>query len=275
MTEHPEQLAMGTWVLALVVMTAFSGVFVGIASARKAATVLGGRHRMMWLAWGALSIGGVGLWLPKIIGLVGVEIGESGVRYDILWIVGSLLLSVAVCYAALYVVSPVPNRHRMPSGSVELGRLLTGGAILAVGAILVHLALITGVEIRGEIEYDIVMISVSALVSLVAAALVVWSVQAGNSRLIRLGASFAAGLGFAGAHYIGIYALVATVDPTSPLPDGIDIFSVLFPAYVLGLLVLTIPITALLMAPDRIAAELEFEADALAEEPIDHQFERA
>lgn len=266
---------MGTWVVALVVMTAFSGVFVGVASARKAATVLGSRHRMMWLAWGALSIGGVGLWLPKVIALVGVEVPDTAVRYELLWIVGSLVIAVAVSYAALYVVSPVPNRHRMPSGSVEIGRLLTAGAILAVGSMLAHLALITGVRIQGEIEYDVAMLAVSSLVSLLAAALIVWTVQAANSRLIRLGAAFVAGVAFAAAHYIGVYALEVTVDSESSQPGGIDIFAVLFPAYILGLLVLTVPITALLMAPDRIAAELEFEADALAEEPIDHEFEKA
>lgn len=264
---------MGTWVLVLAAVTSFVGVFVGVASARKAVTVRGSQHRLSWLAWGALSIGGVGLWLPKVIALVGLEIEGTAIRYDMMLIVFSLLVAVATGFAALYVVSPLPNRHRAPTRSVEFGRLAIGGAILAIGTTVAHLLIVSGVRIQGEVDFDIVMIAASAVVNLLAVVLILWTAQAVDARVVRLGCAFAAGCALVAAHYIGVYGIEPSIDPDVAPPSGTEMFSILFPAFVLGLLVLTIPITALLMAPDRVAAELDLEADALAGEELDREFE--
>jgi len=50
------------------------------------------------------------------------------------------------------------------------------------------------------------------------------------------------------------------VDPTVPLPAGQTVTALLFPSFVLGIVVLTVPIAALLLAPSRrdLALEQEF-----------------
>lgn len=265
---------MGTWVLVLAVATSFAGIFVGVASARKSVTVHGSRHRASWLAWGALSIGGIGLWLPQIIGLVGLDIEDSAIRYDLLWVAVSSLVAIASGFAALYAVSPPPNRHRAPTRSVELGRLLMGAGILTVGTTAMNLAIASAVQVQGEIEYDFAMIGASVVVTVIATGLVLWTVQAGDSRGLRLLAAVGGGLALVAAHYIAVYSLGVSVDPAGTPPQGVEVFSILFPVFVVGLLILTIPITALLMAPDRVAAELDLEADTLAAESADHEFER-
>jgi hypothetical protein len=46
-----------------------------------------------------------------------------------------------------------------------------------------------------------------------------------------------------------------TVDRAAPVPGGPEVFSFLFPVFVIGLLALAVPITAVMLASDRVSAE--------------------
>lgn len=59
------------------------------------------------------------------------------------------------------------------------------------------------------------------------------------------------GVAVTGMHYTGMAAVRVTVDHTAPLPGGPEVFSFLFPVFVIALLALVIPITAVMLAPDR------------------------
>ncbi len=52
-------------------------------------------------------------------------------------------------------------------------------------------------------------------------------------------------------HYTGMAGVKATVDVSAPEPYGLTVLSLLFPAFVLGIAVLALPIAALLLAPNR------------------------
>ncbi|TQC50338.1 hypothetical protein EEB14_05290 [Rhodococcus sp. WS4] len=268
MSDDLQHFSMGTWIVALAAVTAFIGVFVGIASARKAVTAPNPRQRYLWLAWGALSIGGIGAWLPHYIAMVGFEVYGSVVRYDVLWIVISFVVPVAAAAVALLTVSPPPTKHRMPSSTVEMGRLAGGGVLLGVGFAGMHLAIVSSLEIQGSVDFDPLFTVAAAVIGLLVGAGIMWSISALESRTLRLVASVVVAVGLVAMHYTGVFGLSVTVDPTVARPDGLEVFSILFPVFVLGMLVVTIPITALLMAPDRVAAELELEADMLAAESL-------
>ncbi|MFC9549847.1 MHYT domain-containing protein [Rhodococcus sp. NPDC056960] len=268
MSDDLQHFSMGTWIAALAAVTAFIGVFVGIAAARKAVTAPNPRQRYLWLAWGALSIGGIGAWLPHYIAMVGFEVYGSVVRYDVLWIVISFVVPVAAAAVALLIVSPPPTKHRRPNSSTELGRLAGGAVLLAVGFVGMQLAIVASLEIQGSVDSDFLYISAAALIGLLVGAGIMWSISALESRTLRLIASVVVAVGLVTMHYTGVFGLSAAVDPAVARPDGLEVFSILFPVFVLGMLVVTIPITALLMAPDRVAAELELEADMLAAESL-------
>ncbi len=51
-------------------------------------------------------------------------------------------------------------------------------------------------------------------------------------------------------HYTGMAGVRVTLDPSMPAPEGMTVMSLLFPAFVLGIIVLAVPITALLLASD-------------------------
>ncbi|WP_072690452.1 MHYT domain-containing protein [Rhodococcus marinonascens] len=268
MSDGLQQFSMGTWIIALASITAFVGIFVGVASARKATTTPIPRQRMLWLAWGALSIGGIGAWLPHYIAMVGFDVYGSMVRYDVLWIVISFVVPVAATSIALLIVSPPPTKHRRSSASVEIGRLAAGAALLGVGFIGMQLAIVYSVEIQGSVDSNPVLIAAAAVIGFLVGAGIIWSISSLDSRTLRLVAAVAVAVAVVAMHYTGVWGLTATVDPTTARPDGLEVFSILFPVFVLGMLLVTVPITALLMAPDRVAAEFELEADMLAAESL-------
>jgi NO-binding membrane sensor protein with MHYT domain len=63
------------------------------------------------------------------------------------------------------------------------------------------------------------------------------------------------GVAVVGMHYTGMAAVRVTVDPAAPAPGGPEVFSFLFPVFVIGLLALAVPITAVMLSSDRGAAE--------------------
>ncbi|AOW93905.1 hypothetical protein BFN03_17930 [Rhodococcus sp. WMMA185] len=268
MSDGLQQFSMGTWIIALAAVTGFIGVFVGVASARKAATAANPRQRTLWLAWGALSIGGIGAWLPHYIAMVGFEVSGSVVRYNVLWIAISFVVPVAAAAAALLIVSPPTTKHRRSSATVEVGRLAAGAALLGAAFIGMHVAIVYSIEIQGSVNLGALLTVVAALIGFLIGAGIIWSIYALESRRQRLVAAVAVAVAVVTMHYAGMWGLTATVDTTVAHPDGLEVFSVLFPVFVLGMLVVTVPITALLMAPDRVAAEFELEADMLAAESL-------
>ncbi|MDV7356350.1 MHYT domain-containing protein [Rhodococcus oxybenzonivorans] len=268
MSDELQQFSMGTWVVGLAVVTAFIGLFVGIASGRKAMTATSPRQRYLWLAWGAVSIGGIGAWLPHYIAMVGFEVAGSTLRYDAVWIVVSFAVPVLAAGVALLIVSPPPSKHRRPTTSVEISRLAAAAVILGVGLAGMHLAIVSSLVIQGSVSFDPVLTGVAAVIGLVIGAAIMWSISILDSRALRLVASLVVAAALVAMHYTGVFGLSVTVDPEAPRPDGLEVFSILLPVFVLGMLAVTIPITALLMAPDRVAAELELEADMLAAESL-------
>lgn len=98
------------------------------------------------------------------------------------------------------------------------------------------------------------------------AVVVLWLVTVADSRWMRIGGSIFAGAAVIGVHFLAMAAVQVTVDPATAAPSGVEVFAVLFPVFVLGMLILTVPIMALLMAPDRVAAALEAEAEAWAQQ---------
>jgi len=52
-----------------------------------------------------------------------------------------------------------------------------------------------------------------------------------------------------GMHYTGMAAVRMTMDPNAPDPAGAEVFSFLFPVFVLAAIAMAVPLCAVLMAP--------------------------
>jgi NO-binding membrane sensor protein with MHYT domain len=78
--------------------------------------------------------------------------------------------------------------------------------------------------------------------------------------MLRFVAGLVMGVAVVGMHYTGMAAIRVSVDHAAPLPGGPEVFSFLFPVFVIALLALVIPITAVMLAPDRAASQAQPEA---------------
>ena len=140
-----------------------------------------------------------------------------------------------------------PDRH--------LRRLIAGGVITGLAVALMHYTGMWAVQIQGTISYNKGLVALSILIAVVAATAALWFTLVLESPVLRFAAGLVMGVAVVGMHYTGMAAVRVTVDHTAPVPGGPEVFSFLFPVFVIGLLALAVPITAVMLASDRVATE--------------------
>ncbi|WP_157978818.1 MHYT domain-containing protein [Nocardia aurea] len=237
--------AMGYWVLGLSVLVSAAGALVGFTCIKESTKSVTARFRTVWLTAASVSIGAIGIWLAIFVSMLGVN-GPGGVsfRYDVARLLGAAILAGLAVFAGL----------------IFLGRALLWprlvGCALAMGAGL-SLAMYVGMDalqVRGSVElrWAPVIGSIVLLVALSVAML--WFVLHRWPLPAMIGAAIVVGLTVIGAHYLWLAGLEVHVDSRVSAPDGEELFTFLVPMFVIGMLSLAIPITAVLVAPDRRSA---------------------
>lgn len=253
MTSHVHHFDMGLWLLFLAYGVSVVGSVVGLACARRGAAAATARDRLRWLAMAAIAIGGVAIWLMHFIAMLGFAIPNSVVRYHLGWTVASAALSISAVFIGLITIGR----------TVKVWRLIVAGVITGCAVALMHYTGMWAVRIQGTMTYDKSLVALSIVIAVVAATAALWFTLVLESPILRFGAGLVMGAAVVGMHYTGMAAVRVAVDHSAPLPGGPEVFSFLFPVFVIALLALAIPITAVMLAPDRAAAKAE--TDALPE----------
>lgn len=248
MNHHVHHFDMGLWLLFLAYIVSVTGSIVGLACTRCGAVAAGERDRLRWLLMAAIAIGGVGIWLMHFIAMLGFAIPNSVVRYHLGWTVASAVLAISAVFAGLVTIGR----------TFDLRRLIAGGVITGLAVALMHYTGMWAMQIQGTITYDKFLVALSFLIAVVAATAALWFTLALKSPVLRFGAGLVMGVAVVGMHYTGMAAIRVTVDRTVPVPSGPEAFSFLFPVFVIGLLALVVPITAVMLASDRGTKEDEF-----------------
>ncbi len=246
--------AMGMWLLYLAYAVSVIGSIVGLACTRRSGQATSDAQRLRWLAAAAVSIGGVGIWLMHFIAMMGFAVPGSTVRYDLGWTFASAVLSICATFVGLVVV----GRTVVPS------RLLAGGVVMGLAVNLMHYTGMWALRIQGEISYDPKLVLASIAIAIIAATAALWFTLVLESMALRVAAGFVMGVAVAGMHYTGMAAVRVRLDPNAPVPDGLDVFSFVFPIFVIGLLAMAVPITAVMMAGE---ADEEAADEAVVAEP--------
>ncbi|WP_067859193.1 MHYT domain-containing protein [Nocardia shimofusensis] len=233
---------MGAWLMWLAYLVSVIGSFVGLAAARRSLTARTEGQRQGWLAMSAVAIGGVAIWLMHFIAMLGFAVPGVPLRYDMTWTAGSAILAIVAVYIGLNVVGT----------SIVPARLLAGGLITGLAVNAMHYAGMSAIRFQGEIRYDARLVVLSILIAVVAATVALLFTVILDSPVLRLLGGLIMGVAVVGMHYTGMAAVSVTVDQTFASPDGVEVFSFLFPVFVLGLLGLAVPITILLISdPDQ------------------------
>lgn len=245
---------MGLWLLFLAYIVSVTGSVVGLACTRCGAAATNGRDRLRWLLMASIAIGGVGVWLMHFIAMLGFAIPNSMVRYHLGWTVASAVIAIAAVFVGLITIGR----------TFDLRRLLAGGVITGLAVATMHYTGMWAVQMQGTMTYDTTLVVLSFVIAVVAATAALWFTLVLESRVLRLAAGLVMGVAVVGMHYTGMAAVRVSVDHTMPVPGGPEVFSFLFPVFVIGLLALVVPITAVMLAPDRNAEQSETEVRPVA-----------
>jgi NO-binding membrane sensor protein with MHYT domain len=231
---------MGIWLLFLAFLTSVVGSTVGLACTLQSRYASSPRARLGWLLLAAVSIGGVGIWVMHFIAMLGFTTPGNPVRYDVSRTVLSAILSVGSVFVGL-VVFGVRTKF-------ALWRLLVGGLITGLAVNLMHYTGMWAVQIKGTIGYDFGLVLLSVVIAVVAATAAFWFTVVVDRVSMRLLAGVVMGVAVTGMHYTGMAAVRVHLDPNAPDPPGLEVFTFLFPVFVLAAIALVVPICAALMA---------------------------
>ena len=254
--EHVHHFDMGTWLLFFAYLTSVVGSIVGLACTVQARFASTSRAGIGWLALAAMSIGGVGIWLMHFIAMLGFTTPGNPVRYDIPRTALSAVMSVGAVFLGLLVFGI--------RGRFSLWRLLVAGAITGLAVALMHYTGMWAVQIQGTIGYSTGLVLLSVGIAVVAATAALWFTVAVDRVVLRVVAGLIMGFAVTGMHYTGMAAVQVRLDADAAAPAGVEVFSFLFPVFVLAAVALAVPITAVLLAPPR--TEVAFVPAPVADE---------
>jgi NO-binding membrane sensor protein with MHYT domain len=238
--DHVHHFEMGGWLLGLAYITSVIGSTIGLACTLQSRYAKTPRVRIAWLALAAISIGGVGIWVMHFIAMLGFATPGLPVRYEIMRTVLSALLSVGAVFLGLLVFGV--------RREFALWRLLAGGLITGLAVNLMHYTGMWAVQIKGEIGYNAMLVLLSILIAVVAATAAFWFTVVVDSLTLRVIAGLIMGVAVTGMHYTGMAAVRVTIEPGAADPSGVEVFTFLFPVFVLAAIALAVPVCAVLMA---------------------------
>ncbi|MCZ4080433.1 signal protein [Rhodococcus sp. H36-A4] len=256
MSEEMNHFSMGLWLLGLAFAVAVSGSVIGLACARHGMAARHPAARMRWFLMGALSIGGVGIWLMHFVAMLGFALPGSPLRYSLTWTIISGLIAVIAVFAALY----------MLGNEFSWSRLLASGSLVGMGITVMHYTGMQAVQFQGQINYNTLLIALSLVIAVVGATAALWFMMAMGSTTLRFIAGPILGIAIVGMHYTGMAAVEIVRDTSAPAPVGLALFPFIFPVFVLGLLALAVPIVAIMTVRDREIARMDATSDDLAHE---------
>jgi NO-binding membrane sensor protein with MHYT domain len=228
---------MGVWLLFLSYVTSVVGATIGLACAYQS-RVAKPSSRIGWLALAALSIGGVGVWLMHFIGMLGFSTPGMPIRYDVPRTMLSALIAILAVFAGLLVFG-VQKRS-------ALWRLLAGGAVTGLAVNLMHYTGMWAVNVKGTFSYNPFLVVLSIIIAVGAATAALWFTVKADRLPQRLTAGLVMGVAVTGMHYTGMAAITVNPDATAPDPAGVEVFSFLFPVFILAAVALAVPIIAVL-----------------------------
>jgi NO-binding membrane sensor protein with MHYT domain len=228
---------MGIWLLFLSYLTSVVGSTIGLACAHQSRSATG-RTRLGWLGLAAVSIGGVGIWLMHFVGMLGFATPGQPIRYDVPKTMLSAIIGILAVFAGL-IIFGVQRRSAM-------WRLGVAGTVMGLAVVLMHYTGMWAVNIKGTISYNPFLVVLSIIIGIGASTAALWFTVRADSLSLRVMAGLVMGVAVTGMHYIGMAAVDVHMNLNGPDPAGVEVFSFLFPVFILSAVALALPIVAVL-----------------------------
>ncbi|WP_121392733.1 MHYT domain-containing protein [Actinokineospora cianjurensis] len=253
--DHVHHFSAGAVTPALSYLISCLGCALGLMSMQRA-RAHSGWSRRAWLALGAVSIGGTGIWVMHFVAMMGFAVDGTEIRYDLFRTVISLVLAVGIVAIGL---SAVVNGH------AGWARLVGAGTITGIGVASMHYVGISAMRMSASVTYVVTLLVLSIVIAVVAATAALWATLNVRGMAATVAAALIMGVAVNGMHYTGMAAMeVTTPTGRTGTVTGLDAYAFFGPlAMVLGVL------TALsLLAVGIGSTEKEIEEDLWAEQQL-------
>jgi NO-binding membrane sensor protein with MHYT domain len=226
-----------------------AGSLLGLLCTTRA-RLLTGAAQARWLMFGALAIGGTGIWVMHFIAMLGFSITGATIRYDIPLTLLSAVIAVVVVGFGLLIVG---------LSDLTGPTLLLGGMITGVGVAAMHYAGMAAMHANIRIRYDAATVAFSVLIAVGAATAALWAALRVRGGWATTGAALIMGVAVSSMHYTGMAAMSVEGSPGTGMPSGASPLRFLAPLIV-GIAVSTICLlTAVAVAPSQREMQAESE----------------
>lgn len=158
------------------------------------------------------------------------------------------MFSAVVAMAATGLGLWLMNSPVVPKRHLRVFRSMIGGMVIGAAVSVMHYSGMAAIRIQGKVDHASSFVAVSIIIGIVAATIALWLTSHPTSVFARASAAVVMGGAVAAVHYIGMAGTAATISTYAPpAPQGWTVMSLLLPTFVLGTLVLAVPLVALML----------------------------
>ncbi|MGP4049163.1 MHYT domain-containing protein [Streptomyces sp. 2A115] len=164
-----------------------------------------------WLALGAASIG-CGIWTMHFIAMIGFQVEESRIRYDVGLTILSLAVAIVVVGLGVFAVGYRGASRRA---------LFLSGTFTGLGVAAMHYIGMAAIRLDGSLKYEALTVALSVLIAVIAATAALWAAVSIRGFVASLGASLVMGVAVSGMHYTGMAAVSVHLHNTTGGTAGV------------------------------------------------------
>lgn len=243
------------WLVALSLIVAIQGAYVGLSLAVQVGASIGLRRRLL-LAGAALSLA-VAIWSMHFVGMLAARV-PFPVDYLVLPTLLSFLVCVIVVGAAVYATS---------SGPLTLVRLTLSAGLMGAGIFSMHYIGMAALHASAHMIHAQAYVAASMAVAIGASGLALWLAAGRGGRAPLILSATAFGVAVSGMHYTAMAGLTLFPHPTAASSA---------PALSTDLLAIVVAVVAfcvsgmflLFLVPDRARMQAELAVPAAAPLPM-------
>jgi NO-binding membrane sensor protein with MHYT domain len=207
------------------------GAYTALVLARES-TKVEPHERLPWVAWSAVTMGGIGIWSMHFVGMMAYDMNMP-VSYDI----GKTTLSLSVG-----IISTGIGFAIVGLGSRALWAIALAGVFMGSGVAAMHYMGMAAMRMAANIEYNMPLVWVSIAIAVVASSVALWMAFCLTARWQMIVSAIVAGVAVCGMHYTGMVAITMTHDASAmdSLPSALSPLVMGSGLFILSLLVLAV-----------------------------------
>ena len=211
----------------LAFILSFLGSLLSLVLANRArARGCTGWRRARWLLLSALALGGTGIWLMHFMAMLGFDVPDTLVSYDLWTTAASFLLAVGMVAVGLFVaVFTDPTAVK----------IAVGGIFTGIGVAAMHYTGMSALRFAGTMTFDPTLVGASFTIAIVAATVALWFAAVIRGASATVAAALLMATAVCSMHYTGMSAVQIELDPGAPpVGGGLGAFELLAPIAVLA-----------------------------------------